>query len=90
MKYRIFGNIHWTKLPLKNPLIMGRWAHFEGIPEYETDNIDNAIKVLKECYCNKVYKASDGNGTEYILYYIVDENINIIAATDFDGNVLVA
>lgn len=89
MKYMIYGDIHWTRLPLQNPLIMGKWIYFEGRPEFETEDLNEALTVLKRDFADKVYRIPEGEGTEYVLYYVVNSNAELIAALDFDGNVLI-
>lgn len=90
MKYMIYTIEHWTKLPVRNPLISGKWFHFDGKPNYETNDINNALKVLKENYADKVYKTPKDDGTECLLFYVINSCGEVIATLDFDGNVLIS
>lgn len=90
MKYMIFTIEHWTKLPVRSPLISSKWFHFDGNPNYETDNLKDAVKVLKENYADKIYRIPKDGGTECLLFYILNSCGDIMATLDFDGTVLMA
>jgi hypothetical protein len=86
--YRIFIIRLETIRLGKNPLTMGKWFTFEGEPEYSTDDLDNALTVLKNVFADKISKENNGEYIKCYLPYLIDDNYNIIATLDFDKTIL--
>lgn len=86
--YRIYL-VHYGTIKLRhNPLIIGSWITFEGEPEYITNDLEDAKKVLQDMYAKKFYKEEEEKWISCLLFYILDNDYNIIAALDFDGTIL--
>lgn len=86
--YRIYLVSYWTRLPIiQDPITIGSWLEIEGEPEYESDNLNEIIKMLETEYSDKVYKVPDNGGTKMHLCYIVNSSYNIVGALDFDKKV---
>ena len=86
--YRLYY-VHYRTIKLMhNPLIMGEGITFEGEPEYSTNDLSDAINALKNLYNKEFYMEDIQRGKMFSLFYIIDDDYNIIATTDFDGTVL--
>lgn len=88
MRYGICADVCWVRLPLRDPFTMLSWIGLEELPTMEFDNLDSATNALKERYSDKIYTKNVNDGTEVLLCYIIDNDYNIIAALDYDGNVI--
>lgn len=88
MKYGIYTEICWVRVPLRDPFTMLSWMGFEELPNIEFDNLENATNALKERYSDKIYIKNVRDGTEVLLCYVVDNDYNVVAALDYNGNVI--
>ena len=89
MRYGICADVCWVRLPLRDPFTMLSWIGFEELPTMEFDNLDSATNALKERYSDKIYTKNVNDGTEVLLCCIIDNEYNIIAALDYNGNVII-
>lgn len=87
--YGIYTVNYWTRLPMRDPLTIGKWIEIEGNAEFTSDSLDVVIDKLITNYSKKVYKKYTDDGmygiTEYLLCYVLDSDHNIVGALDFDN-----
>lgn len=92
MLYGIYTVNYWTRLPLKPVERIARWLDFEyGYADFESDDLDTILEVVKNEFADKVYKKFSDIGkygeSECFLCYVVRNDGTPIATVDFDKTI---
>ena len=63
-------------------------ACFEELPEMKFGTIEDTINALNDVYINDVYIRTTDDGVEVNVYYVIDQNRNLIAILNYDKNII--
>ena len=77
-----------TEKLVSNPLIMSQGISIEEEPEWLFKDIESAVNALKNDYMEKLYKIPENNGISCLLCFVVNKLGDVVAALDFNGNIL--
>lgn len=77
-----------TEKLVSNPLIMSQGIPIEEEPKWLFKDVESAVIAMKDEYKEKLYKIPENNGISCLLCFVVNKLGEVVAALDFNGNIL--